>query len=687
MKYLLVILAALSIGNILNAQKYVIEWADTIDETYWGFMYDVAVDDLGNVYIAGYSRTVPISQDYRVVKYNSGGSIIWADTLDMGANDEAQCMAVDHAGNIYVAGGSDFGGDDDYLTVKLDTAGNVLWADTIDHGLTEYAYGITVDNSNNIYVTGHSTYDCFTVKYDTGGFIVWADTLDNGSNECAFDIVVDDIGNIYVTGYAHGTYFDKWFTVKYDSVGNILWADTLDYGDNCDGVAYGVTADDRGNVYVTGRYRLNSDYDYLTVKYDSVGNITWADTLDNGDLDIAYGIALDKIGNIFVSGISYIDTTYDYFVVKYDTGGFIVWADTIDSGDYDNAYSIAVDSSGNVYVTGTFHSDYLTVKYAKYKDVGILSILSPPDTASTDSSYTPSIWVKNNSYETALSFDVQAAIDSAGSYIYNDTQTVSNLSSGDSTLVSFGIWNTPSNPVDLLSRFYIIIPDMNSVNDSISKLLYVRDLTAPVIDSAVAYDGADSLGGIDADDYVILYFSEPTNMPLIDSTNIDSIFSLSGSHSWLDGAGRLGVYSWDSSGTELLINLTINLSLPTIAVGDTITPNSITITDLNGNPCSGSVILTGSFGYVSRVDENIPDKAILSVPLMNLGEITFSYGIAANRPYTVILYSIDGRAVKKLEGEKAGYYEEKISDLPSGLYFLRLNQEGETTNRKIVLVR
>ncbi|MCK4226034.1 T9SS type A sorting domain-containing protein, partial [candidate division WOR-3 bacterium] len=365
--------------------------------------------------------------------------------------------------------------------------------------------------------------------------------------------------------------------------------------------------------------------------------------------------------------------------------------DTLDNGDEDEAFGIAVDGSGNVYVTGRSNiggdEDYLTVKYAKYKDAGILSIVSPPDTVSIDTTYIPGILVRNNSYENTVDIDVVAFIDSAGIHIYSDLQSIYNLTSGDSTTVSFTQWDTPSNPMDLTLRFFIITPDINPANDTISKTLYVKDLVPPVIDSAVAFDGVNAVPGIDDDDYVILYFSEPTNKPTIDNTNINSVLSFSGGHSWLDGMGIVGICGWNLNGDQLTINLTTNTSLPTIAVGDTITPDGVTITDVNGNFCSSPVVLGGSFDPTGIADRNLINKTFLNVYTINKDKISFSYGIKKLAPYKITLYTIDGRMIKSIEGEENGYHEEQFSGLPSGIYFLRLSQGNDIIGRKVVLIR
>jgi len=114
--------------------------------------------------------------------------IQWADTVDNGYVDNAEDIAVDNSNNIIVTGYADMGGDYnyDYFTVKYDSNGTILWADTIDNGIS-IARSVAVDTSDNIVVTGYCIVggyaDYFTVKYDPNGIILWTDTIVNARHD------------------------------------------------------------------------------------------------------------------------------------------------------------------------------------------------------------------------------------------------------------------------------------------------------------------------------------------------------------------------------------------------------------------------------------------------------------------------------------------------------------------------
>jgi len=87
----------------------------------------VAVDSAGNVYVTGFSYGT--LSDYATIKYDSSGNQLWAARYNGPGNDEdrANAMAVDAAGNVYVTGESWDSGVTDYATIKYDSSGNQVW--------------------------------------------------------------------------------------------------------------------------------------------------------------------------------------------------------------------------------------------------------------------------------------------------------------------------------------------------------------------------------------------------------------------------------------------------------------------------------------------------------------------------------------------------------------------------------
>jgi hypothetical protein len=241
----------------------------------------IAVDGSGNVYVTGWSTGSRTYYDYATLKYDPSGTELWLRTYNGPGNsyDGAHAIAVDGSGNVYVTGYSvGSGTSEDYATIKYDASGNQLWVKTYNgpgNGNDE-ANAIAVDSSGNVYVTGWSmgsgTYEDYaTLKYDPSGNQLWVKRYNGPGNgdDVALAIAVDGSGHVYVTGWStgSGTSYD-YATLKYDPSGNQVWIQRYNGLGNSYDVAHAIAVDGSGNVYVTGESQGSGTYsDYATIKY------------------------------------------------------------------------------------------------------------------------------------------------------------------------------------------------------------------------------------------------------------------------------------------------------------------------------------------------------------------------------------------------------------------------------------
>ncbi|MBI4568526.1 MAG: hypothetical protein HY719_09010, partial [Planctomycetes bacterium] len=122
------------------------------------------------------------------------------------------------------------------------------------------------------------------------------------------------------------------------------------------------------------------------------------------------------------------------------------------------------------------------------------------------------------------------------------------------------------------------------------------DSVPPVVSSAFARDNAQPGPGPDADDTVVITFSEATNKAVINANNIDSTLSLSGGHTWLSANGSLTGADWSGDGATLTVRLSVAGGAPTVAVGDVLSVRGGLIKDTTGNAAGGTgVAISGLF--------------------------------------------------------------------------------------------
>lgn len=133
------------------------------------------------------------------------------------------------------------------------------------------------------------------------------------------------------------------------------------------------------------------------------------------------------------------------------------------------------------------------------------------------------------------------------------------------------------------------------------------DTTGPVLLSAVMQSSNVSIqtsGSTTTSKSVVLTFGEATNKAAITASNINSVLALSNSHSWLDAAGQIGSAAWSVDGKILTVTLSNNpavtvmivptTTLPSVAVGDSISVSGSVIKDAAGNNATGTATITGS---------------------------------------------------------------------------------------------
>jgi len=344
----------------------------------------IAVDASGAAYVAGqtFSSNFPTTAgafkttysgagDAFVAKLNPGGTALqYATYLGGSGTDNAEGIAVDINGNVYVTGqtySTDFptvaaiqpanGGnqDSDAFVTEINSSGSALVYSTYLGGSNaEWGEAIAVDLAGNAYVAGATkstdfplanplqaicegcpgSADAFVAEISPNGAALFRATyLGGNSTDHGSAIAVDTAGNVYVTGFTYSADFPTTSGAYQTSLGP-------------------------GGASV-----------FLTKIAPNFSGLVYSTYLHGNGLDFGKTIAVDT-GNVFVGGQTYsasfplanaIQSTCNSsgcfygtgFLSEFNAAGSGLVFSTYLGGNYvDQVSGIALDSSANAYLTG-----------------------------------------------------------------------------------------------------------------------------------------------------------------------------------------------------------------------------------------------------------------------------------------------------------------------------------------------
>lgn len=312
-------------------------------------------------------------------------------------------------------------GNSDFFIQKLDTSGNFIWAKSIGGTGHERAFAAKLDANDNLYLAGEfsavvdfdpsfvgttnltavGTNDIFTLKLDSAANFIWVKQIEALTYENISGILIDDREDVYTVGTFKNTVdFDPgpgvfnltsngrfdFFIQKLNANGNFIWAKSIGGVDDDEPESVDLDAD--GNIYVTGKFASQVDFDpglgtyNLTGSYadcfiqklDSSGNFLWAKQLKGGTGTYGinpYDIKVGALNAIYLTGQFgsgdfdpdttstfnlYTNGDRDAFIQKLDANGNFIWVKQMGGTGFDAGSSIATDINNNIYLAGFFES-------------------------------------------------------------------------------------------------------------------------------------------------------------------------------------------------------------------------------------------------------------------------------------------------------------------------------------------
>jgi hypothetical protein len=274
---------------------------------------------------------------------------------------------------------------------------------TLGGALDEEIGDVALDSAGNIYVAGttpsldfpaatglggkaHAKKDAFVVKLPPDGrSFTYATFIGGTDDDVATGIAVDGTGNAYVSGYTDSmdfpvtnalqptkARFTDGFVAKLDPTGASLVYSTF-FGDNSIERMEAIAVDSQGNAYVAGSVVISiavgagfSDFDVLVIKVDPSGKRLFSGRLGETRIDLPSDVASDASGNMYVVGYTETGSAQknDVLLAKLDpTGKALLGLKFGGTGD-DGGTSLVVDPSGRMTIAGYTRSTDFPVKNA-----------------------------------------------------------------------------------------------------------------------------------------------------------------------------------------------------------------------------------------------------------------------------------------------------------------------------------
>jgi len=356
-------------------------WSTAFGGSSSDYGYGLAVDAAGNVYVTGSmynsmncggsTLSTKGGRDVFVCAFDSAGKHKWSSNFGSTSTDYGYAIGTDSNSNVYVTGyhyGSiDFGGSTlkssgsyDIFLASFDSNGKHRWSKNFGNTSSDYGYGLAVDGSDNVYITGtfylyginfgggilygNGSNDIFLASFSPSGNHRWSKAFGGTSSDYAYGAAVDKSGNVYITGYMYGSVnfgggsltsngSGDAYVASFTPAGAHRWS--KNFGGTSSDYGYGLAADAKGNMYVTGYYyntitfgkgtvgshTSNGSYDAFIASFDATGNYRWSRSHGSTSSDYGRAVAAAPDGGAYAAG---------YFYYTVDFGGGSLTASSTD---------------------------------------------------------------------------------------------------------------------------------------------------------------------------------------------------------------------------------------------------------------------------------------------------------------------------------------------------------------------
>jgi hypothetical protein len=373
----------------------------------------------------------------------------WSTYYGGSEGESSGSLVVDMSKNIIVAGASrshdlplrnawqdSLNGNVDAIIVKFDSGGSLLWATYLGgkdapgphFSDGEGATAVDVASGGYIIIAGSTRCYDFPVynawqgrkegsggigiiaSFDSTGFRIWSTYFGGSAETVIWDIQTDSAGHIYITGTtdSRDLYTTRAFQSNYNEGADVFyakftpdgfplissflggylreWMPSIAVRPEGSFAIHGVT-NSTNFPRINARQQLyTGQYDGFVTMFDSSGVPLWSTYHGGAGSENAGDIAFDPHGNVLVTGYTYglgfpilratqdsVRGQSDVYLSKFSSTGMLHWSTYLGGENIDEGAAISSSSTGDIYVGGGTKSIKFPVLNAAYA--------YPPDSA------------------------------------------------------------------------------------------------------------------------------------------------------------------------------------------------------------------------------------------------------------------------------------------------------------------
>ncbi|MCE5308260.1 MAG: SBBP repeat-containing protein, partial [Acidobacteriales bacterium] len=366
--------------------------------------------------------------DAFVAKFSPSGALLYATYLGGSGEDRASGIAVDGAGSVTVAGwtySTDFpvfsatqprpGGARDVFIARLNAAGTgFVYSTWLGGSGNDTGLGVALDQAGNAFVAGDTMspnlpvrgafqsslrgrQDALLAKFSPTGQLLFCTYLGGSGNDGATAVAVDLFGNPHLTGSTDSVDFplqnplqrqpgggqDAFVTKMAADGGWLFYSTYLGGAGGLPGLpenGAGIAVDQQGNTYVTGTTSSSNfptaaalralpaggGLDAFVSKLNAAGSaFVYSTYLGGSSVDYGSALAVDAGGTAYVTGYTassdfpraepYQATHagfYDAYLAALAPDGTLKFGTYLGGNGADSGAAVAVSQSGAVFVAG-----------------------------------------------------------------------------------------------------------------------------------------------------------------------------------------------------------------------------------------------------------------------------------------------------------------------------------------------